>query len=214
VAPLGNDARLTADFLINAGLPAMVCADVRDLCKRAPEAGCGAILLAQEVIDDESERLLTEWLGMQPSWSDIPVAIVTAAGETPLPRRELLDKFGHSGNVTLLDRPFRQGTVVSAMEVALRSRARQFQVRDLLDQNKRSSVELEEQASELRQAGRRKDEFLAMLAHELRNPLASIGTAVGLLKETKDAENRAWAVDVIDRQGMQLARLVDDLLGE
>jgi signal transduction histidine kinase/ActR/RegA family two-component response regulator len=210
VAPLGNDARLTADFLIGSGLPAVVCANVRDLCVRASAVGCGAMLLAEEVIDAEGARALTEWLARQPSWSDVPVAIVTAGGEAALPRRKLLAAFGRSGNVTLLERPFRPGTLVSTMEVALRSRERQFLVRDLLEQNMRSSVELEEQAAALREAARRKDEFLAMLAHELRNPLAAIGNAVGLLKETD--ENRAWAVDVIDRQGLQLGRLVDDLL--
>jgi CheY-like chemotaxis protein len=98
------------------------------------------------------------------------------------------------------------------MEVALRSRQRQFQVRDLLEQNARDSLELETQAAALREASRRKDEFLAMLAHELRNPLASISSAVGLLKETRDPESTGWGVDVIDRQGRQLSRLVDDLL--
>ncbi|MDR3401293.1 MAG: ATP-binding protein [Chthoniobacter sp.] len=68
------------------------------------------------------------------------------------------------------------------------------------------------QAATLQDADRRKDEFLAMLAHELRNPLASISSAVTVLKESNDAENHAWAADVIGRQSTQLARLVDDLL--
>ncbi|MEP6673183.1 MAG: ATP-binding protein [Chthoniobacter sp.] len=68
------------------------------------------------------------------------------------------------------------------------------------------------QAATLRDADRRKDEFLAMLAHELRNPLASVSSAVTVLKESNDAENHAWAADVIGRQSAQLARLVDDLL--
>jgi PAS domain S-box-containing protein len=65
----------------------------------------------------------------------------------------------------------------------------------------------------LREADRRKDEFLAMLAHELRNPLAPIRNAVQLLsgKPLEDPEV-AWARDVLDRQSQHLARLVDDLL--
>jgi two-component system CheB/CheR fusion protein len=65
----------------------------------------------------------------------------------------------------------------------------------------------------LREADRRKDEFLATLAHELRNPLAPIRNAVQILrmKETADPDLR-WARDVIDRQARQLTRLVDDLL--
>jgi two-component system CheB/CheR fusion protein len=65
----------------------------------------------------------------------------------------------------------------------------------------------------LREADGRKDEFLATLAHELRNPLAPIRNAVEILrvKEPEDPDLR-WARDVIDRQAQQLTRLVDDLL--
>ncbi|HEY0793990.1 MAG TPA: ATP-binding protein [Chthoniobacterales bacterium] len=64
------------------------------------------------------------------------------------------------------------------------------------------------------QAGdRRKDEFLAMLAHELRNPLASATGALALLDEAGAApEARAWALEALKRQTGQLARLVEDLL--
>ncbi len=70
-----------------------------------------------------------------------------------------------------------------------------------------------ELARQLRQADRRKDEFLALLAHELRNPLAPVRNAVNVMraKDTSDAE-LIWCRDVIDRQISQLTRLVDDLL--
>jgi signal transduction histidine kinase/DNA-binding response OmpR family regulator len=59
----------------------------------------------------------------------------------------------------------------------------------------------------------RKTEFLAMLAHELRNPLAPIRNAVHILRNATGADaGRKWANDVIDRQVAQMARLVDDLL--
>jgi signal transduction histidine kinase len=65
----------------------------------------------------------------------------------------------------------------------------------------------------LTEADRRKDEFLAMLAHELRNPLAPIRNAVGLMRLTGVADPRlSWCRDVIDRQVAHLSRLVDDLL--
>jgi len=60
---------------------------------------------------------------------------------------------------------------------------------------------------------RRKDEFLAMLAHELRNPLAPISNAVHILQVSeKDPAKLKWAIEVIGRQLRQLVRLVDDLL--
>ncbi len=101
-----------------------------------------------------------------------------------------------------------------------------------IHERKAAEAALEERAATLREADRRKDEFLAMLAHELRNPLASVTNAVTLLRETESEESRdagaaeqesnpatenaagirSWATDVIARQSNQLARLVDDLL--
>ena len=67
--------------------------------------------------------------------------------------------------------------------------------------------------AQLRAADKRKSEFLATLAHELRNPLAPISNAVQLLKrEGVDAARQKNATDIIDRQLKQMVRLVDDLL--
>jgi signal transduction histidine kinase len=70
-----------------------------------------------------------------------------------------------------------------------------------------------ELADRLREADRRKDEFLALLAHELRNPLASVHNCVAIMRRAgvTDAELQ-WCHDVIERQSEQLKRLVDDLL--
>jgi len=68
-------------------------------------------------------------------------------------------------------------------------------------------------AEALRLANQRKDEFLAMLAHELRNPLAPIRNAVQLLKIQAATDSQlAWSCNVIDRQVTHMARLLDDLL--
>jgi PAS domain S-box-containing protein len=63
----------------------------------------------------------------------------------------------------------------------------------------------------LREADRRKDEFLATLAHELRNPLAPIRNAAGALR-VAGTERREWAIGVIERQIQTMARLLEDLL--
>jgi signal transduction histidine kinase len=65
----------------------------------------------------------------------------------------------------------------------------------------------------LRDADQKKDEFLALLAHELRNPLAPIRTAVAILQQpTADAEARARAREMMARQISHMVRLIDDLL--
>jgi signal transduction histidine kinase/DNA-binding response OmpR family regulator len=67
--------------------------------------------------------------------------------------------------------------------------------------------------AKIHEADRRKNEFLAMLAHELRNPLAPIRNAVHILRHPGLDQSRAeWASSIIDRQSHQLVRLVDDLL--
>jgi PAS domain S-box-containing protein len=64
----------------------------------------------------------------------------------------------------------------------------------------------------LREADRRKDEFLAMLAHELRNPLAAIGNAATVADRSYDPTSIGWATEVINRQVRHLTVLIDDLL--
>ncbi len=72
---------------------------------------------------------------------------------------------------------------------------------------------LRESEDALRETDRRKDEFLAMLAHELRNPLAPIRNAVEYLRmRAQEDPSVRWSHDAIDRQVVHLTRLVDDLL--
>jgi two-component system CheB/CheR fusion protein len=89
-----------------------------------------------------------------------------------------------------------------------------------IDQRKQAEEELRAAAIEkaqlaaaLTEADRRKDEFIAVLAHELRNPLAPVRNAIEILRATPSPSPRLqWTHDVIDRQVRQLSRLVDDLL--
>jgi len=91
-------------------------------------------------------------------------------------------------------------------ELEQRVDARTAELRDTL-------LRLQESEASLRDADHRKDEFLAMLAHELRNPLAPIRNSVEILRQRADQERGLrWSYEVIERQLAQLTRLVDDLL--
>ena len=68
-----------------------------------------------------------------------------------------------------------------------------------------------EDVTERRKVERRKDDFLMTLAHELKNPLASINTALRLLNMGGEGVQRGWAEEVIGRQVTNLSRLVEDL---
>ncbi|WP_184211745.1 ATP-binding response regulator [Prosthecobacter dejongeii] len=203
LAPTRNDARLTADFLDTAGLRPNICQGLEDLRQRV-QAGCGAILVAEEVLGKESVKILADLLREQPSWSDLPIVIITGTREA-WARHRHLSALTPTGNVSIIERPVRPDTLVSTLESAIRSRQRQYQVKSLLEEREKMTLEALE-------ADRRKDEFLAMLAHELRNPLASVANATALLKSSSDQETLAWSTGVIERQTHQLTHIIDDLL--
>ncbi len=98
------------------------------------EQNIGALLITEEVIDPGGIARLTASLLAQPSWSDLPILILTVGGHaTALSRRREKDRLP-LGSVTLLERPIRVATLISSVRSALRSRSRQYQVRDTLIQ--------------------------------------------------------------------------------
>jgi signal transduction histidine kinase len=200
--PTPRDGAFTQAVLAEAGNLSTLCGTLEELC-REMEAGVGAILLTEESIAPERVGCLVDALRGQPAWSDPPVLVLTRGGWETLTAAGALETLG---SVTLLDRPVRIPVLVSAVRSALRARERQYEIRDLL-------AELREREEALREADRRKDEFLAMLAHELRNPLAPIRNAVELFRLAGPVEPRLQrANEIIARQVGHMTRLIDDLL--
>jgi signal transduction histidine kinase len=196
-----KDAVLTREILGRAQIASVICPNLTCVLEELSQ-GAGALLLAEEVLIDGQAVELSHYLRSQPPWSDLPILFLTRHGADSAAVTQALDVLG---NVTLLERPTRVNTLVSAARAALSARARQFQVRGHL-------IERERTAEALKQADRRKDEFLATLAHELRNPLAPIRNSLHILRLSDSQDETAVRLyEVMERQLGHLVRLVDDL---
>ncbi|WP_432379681.1 response regulator [Duganella sp. P38] len=187
-APTGQDAPLAAKVLAMAAIGSHVCATLADL-EQALADGAGAVLTVEEALAPGGLQLLQACVARQPDWSDLPIILLTHSGaDSPVVRQAV----AALGNLSLMERPVRTLTLITALHATLRARNKQYQVRE---------------------AARRKDEFLASLGHELRNPLAPIRTSVSLLTHLyPDAAPVARIRDMVERQVRLLTRLVDDLL--
>lgn len=193
--PTSRDAELSSAILADAGLTSFVCWTLDDLCREIA-AGAGAILLADAALKEGDPARLAAALAHQPPWSDIPVILLTPLGTDSITAVWAMEALG---NITVLDQPVRVMTLVSALRTAVKARQRQYELRDRLEA--------------LRHSDRQKDEFLATLSHELRNPLAPIRNALHVLRLAgSDEQTRARVVDTMERQIGNVIRLVDDLL--
>jgi signal transduction histidine kinase len=195
-----RDGEATGSVLKRAGLSCAVCNDASDLADRV-RRGAGAVIVSDAMASRPGLDRLSEALAGQAPWSDLPIILLSRA-DAPSAARLIATL----RNVTVLDRPASTRALLSSAQAAIRSRRRQYEIRDQLRA-------LQDADDALRHASRLKDEFLAMLAHELRNPLAPIRTASELLARQLTPESRSLpAVEIIKRQVGQLTRLVDDLL--
>jgi len=122
--------------------------------------------------------------------------------------------FGHPQPAVFTERAERLVTGIAAQAAIAIDNARLFQAaQQEIAERRRAEARLLESEEALKQADRRKDEFLATLAHELRNPLAPIRNAVEIMRLTEsDPAASASARQMLERQLKQLVRLIDDLL--
>jgi signal transduction histidine kinase/CheY-like chemotaxis protein len=196
VTPNEADRAAAHSIFADQGLETLACSALCDLAPLdMPDIGC--VVLVEEALAEAEVEAFRASLQVQPPWSDLPIILI-ATRESSL-SAVVESVFPESGNVTVLQRPLHPVSLVSAVNVALRSRQRQLQVRDLLALRDRDV--------------RQRDEFLAMLAHELRNPLAPIRNAVYLMgtlayEDALFVKCRA----MIEKQSRHVTRMVDDLL--
>ena len=194
VAPIGRDADLMCTHLQAAGIPCDIRPNVEDLCNEIND-GAGALLMTEEALTPSATPRLARVLDSQAAWSDVPIIILTGEPSLEAHNRSFA-ALGRRTNVTLVDRPVRIKSLVSAAQSALRARQRQYQIRDLMQT-------LEDRVNE-------RDRFLAILGHELRNPLGAILLASQMTGE--DGKLDGEHAELIERQSKHLTRLVNDLL--
>src|SRR6185312_2710348 len=188
-APVGRDASLASDLLGRAGIEGIACKTFAQLEEQLQQ-GVGAILLTEEELNPPRIARLSEWSRAQPSWSDLPIVVFSSLpGGT---RLRAISQLQEAANVSFVDRPVQRRTFLAAMRSALRARERQY---------------------ESRRAIEARDQFLAMLGHELRNPLSAVRFATDLIMRQNVPD--PWVAKhaaTIERQTAHLNRLVDDLL--
>jgi signal transduction histidine kinase len=193
LAPVGKDARLMALMLQREDFTCQIVSGT-DALWREIRRGAGTILMTEEAVASR-DGALPDLSRNQPPWSDLPVLLLTRPGSNSVTVKLALATLG---NVTLLERPVRSAALVSSVRSALRARERQYEMRWHLREREAAS--------------QRKDEFLATLAHELRNPLAPIRNAVSVLRLSGAGYAPDKALEMMDRQIDHIIRLVDDLM--
>jgi len=134
LTPTGKDADLTRSILGRAGVECVCCSDLEQLCEQLA-AGAGVVLLPEEAVAPGRSNCLAEWLGHQPPWSDLPVLVLARPGADSMAVAQAMDLLG---NVTVLERPTRVTSLVSAVRAGLRARQRQYQIRDHLAERERN----------------------------------------------------------------------------
>jgi signal transduction histidine kinase len=156
IAPVGQDAETMAALLDAKGFETQICHKLDEFSRQITDSA-GALLLTEEALESAQGSLLLDVLKAQPPWSELPLIILTSGGESR--RAGLLNLAATAARtVTLLERPISTVTLLRSVQVALRSRRRQYQVRDLVTQlanlNETLEHRVRERTAELSAANR------------------------------------------------------------
>lgn|GEM_PF-1432654 len=230
-APSGGDSVGMAAILQAEGIQTHVCEGLEG-CSRGILEGGGALLLTEEALESPRVSDLLDVLKAQPPWSELPVIILTRGGESR--RVQLLDlAAAAAGTVTLLERPLAARTLIRSVEVALRSRRRQYEVRELLNERKAAEAELTRAQEQLREYAANLERTVAertarlnetvqeleaysySIAHDMRAPLrAMLGFSEILMEEHGNQldEQVETYVERISSAANRLDQLIQDVL--
>jgi PAS domain S-box-containing protein len=134
---------MISEVLKRADIDGIVCADIDYLLSEL-EMGAGALIIGDEALDRAAVAKVAGALESEPQWSALPVLIMTSGGEATEASQFRLKLVQDLGNVTLLERPLRSVTFISAVETALRARRRQYEISDFLREREALLAQVQE----------------------------------------------------------------------
>ncbi len=200
-APFGKDAALIERVLSQSAVTIRSVGTLQELAGAICE-DVGAAIIAEEVLQNGAINALAQRISAQPPWSDFAVIVLTGSGLTTASTESVVRSRAPLGNVTLLERPLRPVTLISAVRSALLARRRQYEVREHLQQR---------QAAE--EALRRAHDALETLVEQRTAALRRL--SVKLIR-VQDEERRRIARELHDSLGQDLtaAKISLDMLAQ
>lgn len=190
LAPFGKDAVLVREVLERSGIPVGVVNTV-DGIARCVAGGAGVAIVAEEALDEDPIERLGRCVAAQPAWSDFPIIVLTGGGATTPYTEQMVRSRTPMGNINLIERPLRPATLVSSVRTAIRSRLRQYEIRDHLEERRRAEEALQQAHDELESLVDKRTLALRRLS--------------GKIMRVQDEERRRIARELHDGLGQWLA---------
>jgi signal transduction histidine kinase len=206
LAPTGKDGRLVAALLDRLTFPSHVALSLSETCALIRQ-GAAAAIISEEAFFGDSISELLQVLHEQPSWSDFPLILLTVSGRVTIESERLREMRRPLGNLLLLERPIRPETLLSTLEIALRGRERQYQIRDQIQQYARAQEALL-RSEKLAVTGR----LAASIAHEINNPLEAVTNLLFLMRAEASSESQKKYLAQAEQELARVAEITKQTL--